>query len=375
MDFSLSEEQSLLQESIDKFVQNDYDFETRQELVSSDLGFSADYWRLFAELGWTAIPFREEDGGYDGTPVELMVIMEQFGRALVVEPYLATIVLAGGVLARAATAEQRHTYLPGIIEGTSQAAFAFAEPKTRFDLTDVTTTAKRVGGSYVLNGHKAVVFNGPAADLLLVSARTSGASGDEEGVSLFLLDAGSSGLERRNYSTIDGLRASDIQLKNVDVGADCLLGEESAALPAIRAALDMASLAVCAEAVGIMEMLYKKTVDYTKSRVQFGVPIGSFQALQHRMVDMFMMYEQSKSLLYMAAMQMETEGEAASKALSALKYHIGTSGRKLGQEAVQLHGGMGVTNELDVAHYFKRLTMIDTLFGNADYHLTRFIDP
>ena len=377
MDFSLSEEQSLLQESIERFVQNEYGFEKRQKLVESDLGFSSEYWQLFAELGWTAIPFGEDDGGYGGTAIELMLVMEQFGRALVVEPYLATIVLAGGLLTRTASAEQRRAYLPGIIEGHTQAAFAFAEPQSRFELANIATEAKREGDSYVLSGHKAVVFNGPAADLLLLSARTSGTPTNEDGVSLFAVDATSSGVERRDYSTIDGQRASDVRLDNVRVDKERLLGEEGAALPAVRATIDMGSLAVCAEAVGIMEMLYKKTVDYTKSRVQFGVPISSFQALQHRMVDMFMIYEQGKSLLYNAAMKMESESEseASRKALSALKYYIGTSGRKLGEEAVQLHGGMGVTDELDVAHYFKRLTMINTLFGNADHHLKRFVDP
>ena len=224
----------------------------------------------------------------------------------------------------------------------------------------------------MLNGYKAAVFNGPSAELLVVSARTHGGQADGEGVSLFLVDASADGVERRDYPTVDGQRASDIRFRNVNVGEDRLLGEEGEALNAIRTVLDTATLAVCAEAVGIMEMLYKKTVDYTKSRVQFGVPISSFQALQHRMVDMFMRYEQSKSLLYMAAMQMKSDEQAAPKAVSALKHYIGTAGRKLGQEAVQLHGGMGVTNELDVAHYFKRLTMIDTQFGNADYHLERF---
>lgn len=375
MDFSLSEEQLLLQESIEKFVQNEYGFEQRQKMVNSELGFSPDYWRLFAELGWTAIPFSEEDGGYGGTPVELMVIMEQFGRGLVVEPYLATLVLAGGLLARAATPAQRQTYLPDIIGGSSQAAFAFAEAQGGFDLSDVTTTATREGDSYVLNGHKVVVFNGPTADLLVLSARTSGAQTDDHGVSLFLVEAGSKGIERRSYPTVDDQRAADIQFSDLRVGGNCLLGEAGTALPAIRATVDIASLAVCAEAVGIMEMLYKKTVEYTKSRVQFGVPISSFQALQHRMVDMFMSYEQSKSLLYMATMEMGNQGKDAAKAVSALKYYIGTAGRKLGQEAVQLHGGMGVTDELDIAHYFKRLTMIDTLFGNADFHFKRFVDP
>lgn len=372
MDFSLSEEQALLKDSVEKFIQNEYDFETRQKHVSSPEGFSRDNWKLFAELGWTAIPFPEEDGGLGGSPVELMVIMEQFGRGLVVEPYLATVILAGMLISRAGTSEQKQEYLPGIIDGNVQAAFAFAEPRSRFDLADLTTTATRADDGYTLNGHKAVVLNGHSADILVVSARTSGGQRDERGISLFVVNADAPGMERRGYPTIDGHHAAEISFENVHVQSRGILGEEGTAWPAIDSVMDLGTLAVGAEAVGIMEMLHRKTLDYTKSRVQFGVPISTFQALQHRMVDMFMDYEQTKSLLYMATMQLKGGGPQGSKAVSALKYQIGTAGRKLGQEAVQLHGGMGVTNELDVAHYFKRLTIIDTLFGNSDYHLGRF---
>ncbi len=372
MDFSLSDEQTLLQDSVDKFIQNEYDFEARQALVDSPDGFSRDNWRLFAELGWTAVPFAEEDGGLGGSPIELMIIMEQFGRGLVVEPYVPTVVLAGGLISRGGTPEQKERYLPGIIGGESQAAFAFAEPQSRFGLADVTTSATRDGGGYVLNGRKAVVLNGRGADLLVLSARTGGERQDLDGISLFAVTADTPGIERRSYPTVDGHRAAEITLRDVRVERDNILGEEHGALPLIEGIVDTATLAVSSEAVGIMEMLQKKTLDYTKSRVQFGVPISSFQALQHRMVDMFMDYEQTKSLLYMAAMRLKGGGPEGSRAVSALKFQIGTAGRKLGQEAVQLHGGMGVTNELDVAHYFKRLTTIDTLFGNADYHLGRF---
>lgn len=373
MDFSLSEEQTLLQESIARYMQNDYPFTERQKVVQSAEPFSATHWRSFAELGWLGVPFPEADGGFGGGAVESMVMWEQFGKGLVIEPLLATVVLAGGALKLAGDKAQKEAVLPGLIAGETQAALAFAEPQGRYNLADLTTKAESQGGGYRLSGHKAVVLNGPSADWLVVSARTGGGQRDAEGLSLFLVPGTASGLSRRDYPTVDGFTASEVTFADVEVGADALLGPEGGGLPVLEQVLDEGILAVGAEAVGCMEVLYKDTVEYCKTRKQFGQPIGKFQVLQHRMVDMFMEYEQAKSLMYMAAMRMdEGYGPAAQKAASALKVQVGKSGRFVGQSAVQLHGGMGMTDELNIGHYFKRLTTIDALFGNVDHHLRRF---
>ncbi len=373
MDFSLTEEQTLLEESVARFMQNDYSFDDRQKLVRSEDGYSKDNWQTFAELGWLGVPFAEADGGFGGGAVETMLMLENFGKGLMVEPYLASIILAGGAIKRAGTAEQKAQYLPGLIDGSKQAALAYVEPEGRFNLADLKTTATQDGDGWVLNGYKAVVLNGPAADVLVVTARTSGEQRDEAGVTLFVLDANADGVSRRDYPTVDGLRAAEITLENVKLGADAVLGEAGAGYALIEATIDDGILAVGAEAVGCMEVLYKDTVEYCKTREQFGQPIGKFQVLQHRMVDMFMEHEQSKSLMFMAAMRLdEGYGPEAQKAVSAFKVQVGKSGRFVGQNAVQLHGGMGMTDELNIGHYFKRLTVIDTLFGNVDYHLKRF---
>ena len=373
MDFSFSEEQNLLQQSIERYIQNDYSFAARQSTVKEDLGYDAGKWRTFAELGWLGVPFPEDDGGFGGTAIESIIMCEQFGKGLVVEPFLATVVLAGGAIRIGGDKAQRAAWLPGITGGSMQAALAYAEPQGRYNLADLVTTGERSDGGYVLNGYKAVVLNGPAADVLVVSARTDGEQRDEKGVSLFIVPADAPGVSRRDYPTVDAFRASEVTLENVEVGAEALLGDEGGGLTILQQAIDEGTLAVGAEAVGCMEVLYKDTVEYCKTRKQFGQPIGKFQVLQHRMVDMFMEHEQSKSLMYMAAMRMdEGYGPEAQKAVSALKVQVGTSGRFVGQNAVQLHGGMGMTDELRIGHYFKRLTMIDTLFGNVDHHLERF---
>ena len=373
MDFSFSEEQTLLKESIERFIQNDYGFNERQATVKSEADFNASHWQTFAELGWLAVPFAEEDGGFGGGPVESIAMWEQFGKGLVIEPLLATVVLAGGALRLAGTKAQKQAALTGIISGESQAALAFAEPQGRYNLADLTTGAVRHNGGWRLNGYKAVALNGPSADWLVVSARTAGAQRDAAGVSLFLVPANATGVSRRDYPTVDGFTASEVTFEDVDLDADALLGEEGGGLAVLEQVIDEGILAVGAEAVGCMEVLYKDTVEYCKTRKQFGQPIGKFQVLQHRMVDMFMEYEQAKSLMYMAAMRMaEGYGAEAQKAVSAFKVQVGKSGRFVGQNAVQLHGGMGMTDELNIGHYFKRLTMIDALFGNVDYHLKRF---
>lgn len=373
MDFALTEEQGMLQDSVSRFIDNDYDFEKRQKIAESEAGYSAELWGTFAELGWTSVPFAEEDGGFGGGPIELMLMMEQFGRGLVVEPFLANVVLAGGVLRRVADAEQKAQWLSPIIDGSRQAAFAFAEPQSRHVLADVKTTALESDDGYRLNGKKALVINGGRADFIIVVARSSGDQKDESGLSLFVVDAAAQGVSRHSYPMVDGHQAAEITLQDVLVPATACLGEAGNAFATIQSVIDEATLAVCAEASGIMQAMLSRTLEYAKNRVQFGVPIGSFQALQHRMVDMLMACEQTRSLLLWAAMVNSEGGADAARSISALKYLIGTSGRKVGQEAVQIHGGMGVSWEVDVAHYFKRLTAIEILFGNADYHLTRFI--
>jgi alkylation response protein AidB-like acyl-CoA dehydrogenase len=320
-----------------------------------------------------ALPFTEDVGGLGGTPIETMILMEEFGKGIVVEPYVPTILLAGGLIARGGNPQHIEGVLAEIMAGTKQAALAFVEPQARFNLADVTTIATRDDPDYVINGFKGVVINGPSADVIVVPARTSGDQRDENGITLFLLDANAAGVERRDYPTVDGLRASEITLTDVRVAETDILGDVDKGFALLELAVDDAILAIGSEAVGGMEILYKTTVEYCKTREQFGQPIGKFQVLQHRMVDMFMEYEQTKSLMYMAAMRMdEGEGREAKKAISAFKVQVGKAGRFIGQSAIQLHGGMGMTDELNVGHYFKRLTMIDTMFGNTDYHLKKF---
>lgn len=374
MDFSVTDEQAMLVDSVARFIDNDYDFDTRQKIAAGDASFSREMWQTFAQLGWTAVPFDEADGGLGGGPVELMLMMEQFGRGLVVEPFLPTIVLAGGVLKRTANATQKEQWLAPLIGGDLQAALAFAEPQSRFNLADITTTATNEDTHYLLNGKKSFVLNGGDAALLIVPARTAGETRDRDGITLFALPADAPGINRNSYPTVDAHSAADIVLTDVVAPPDSILGDAGRGFEALRAAVDDATLAVSAEATGILRTMHDKTVEYSKNRVQFGVPIGSFQALQHRMVDMLMVCEQCRSLLLWTAMVAASGGDGAASAISALKYQIGSGGRLVAQEAVQIHGGMGVTWELDIAHYFKRFTAIETLFGNADFHLDRYID-
>ena len=371
MDFSFNEVQTMLADSVEKFVVNEYDFDTRQKYSGSDLGYSAEVWQTFAELGWTAVPFSEADGGFDGGPIESMVMMRQFGRGLIVEPYLANIVMAGGVLRRVANTAQKTKWLHAIIAGELQSALAFTEPQSRYDLANVATTAEPDGENWVINGTKGLVLNGGNAGLLIVPARTSGNSTSMDGITLFAVGGMADGVSRKSYPTVDGHQAAEIHFENVSVGKEAVLGEIDGGYSTLEAVIDEATLAVCAEAVGIMQIMTDKTVEYTKNRVQFGVPIGSFQALQHRMVDMLTACEQSYSLLVWASMANADGTDEARNSISALKYHIGTAGKKVGQEAVQLHGGMGVSWDVDIAHYFKRLTAIGQIFGNADWHLDK----
>lgn len=372
MDFSLTQEQRMLQDSIAKFIQQDYDFQSRKRWVDSEPGYSREHWRLYAELGWLAVPFCEDDGGFGGSAIDLMLMMEALGKGMVVEPILPCVVLSGGLIAAAGSQAQKHNLLGALIDGRLQLAFAFNEPQSRYNLANISTRAELRGGSYVVNGHKSVVLNGGSADSLIVAVRTSGDQLDNSGVSLLLVDANARGVSRHSYTTVDGHRAAEIDFNNVEVPAADLLGEVGLALPIIERAMDRAGLALCAEAVGAMEVAYRKTVEYTKTRKQFGVAIASFQALQHRMADMFIDCEMARSIVIMAALELDANKGAAPKALSAAKSCVGRAARKIGQEAVQLHGGIGVTDELDVGHLFKRLTTVQYLFGSTDYHTQRF---
>tara|TARA_B100002052_G_scaffold182239_1_gene165957 strand:- start:162 stop:1289 length:1128 start_codon:yes stop_codon:yes gene_type:complete len=372
MDFTFNEEQSLIQDQVDQFVQKEYDWETRQSLSNSELGFGEDNWKKFAELGWLGISVSEDSGGFGGSAIESMLIMEAFGKGLVVEPFLETVIMAGGLIDEHGSDQQKSSFLEPAIAGEMHLALAYAEPQSRFNLSDVVTEAKADGDNFIINGYKSVVMNGPSADQIIVSARTSGTQLDENGISLFIIDANASGLDKTNYKTVDGRRASDVSFENVSVSKENLIGDQDKGFEILDSAIDKAILAISAEAVGAMEVLYKTTVEYTKTREQFGTAIGKFQVLQHRMVDMFMEYEQCKSLLYMATMKHEEKAEDAKKAISGLKYQVGKAGKFIGQQAVQLHGGMGVTDELNVGHYFKRLTTVGTIFGNTDYHLKKY---
>ncbi|MCZ6459253.1 MAG: acyl-CoA dehydrogenase family protein [Gammaproteobacteria bacterium] len=373
MNFELSDEQRLLQDSVARFVQDNYELENRIKLVATSQGFSSELWTTIAELGWLALPFDEADGGFGGSPIEIMVIMEQLGKGLVLEPFFANVVLGGGVLKRAANAQQKAELLPAFIEGTRQLTLAYAEEQARFDLHDVTTTARADGDAFVINGHKSMVANAATATQLIVSTRTSGGQVDENGISLFLVDADADGVSLENFPTVDGLRASEVTFTDVRIDAKNLLGELDQGFVTLNAVANDAILALCAEAVGAMEVLYKDTVTYTQEREQFGHPLAEFQVLQHRMVEMFMEYEQCKSLLYRATLEAaQGDSATAQRSVHALKHLVGKTGILIGENAVQTHGGMGMTEELKIGHYFKRLLIIDAQFGNADFHLQKF---
>jgi alkylation response protein AidB-like acyl-CoA dehydrogenase len=371
MDFSFTEEQTLLRNSVARYLADNYKFEDWRKFTRGDVGRDPKHWAQFAELGLLAAPLPEAHGGLGGDALSTLIVMEEFGRALVVEPYVPTVVIGGGLIDRAGSDALKEEFLPRIAGGETLMAFAFAEAGGRFNLADLTTTAKKSGANYVLNGQKTVVLGAPWSDTLIVTARTAGSRRDANGVSVFLVDKNSKGITTRDYPTVDGGRASEITFENVAVPASRLIGAADAGLPLIERATDEAIAAHCAEATGAMKMLVDATVEYSKTRKQFGVPIGKFQVLQHRMVDMFVNYEQAVSITLMVTLKLGDDAERA-RAASAAKVQIGKSGRFVGQGAVQVHGGMGMTDELNVGHYFKRLTMIDTLYGNVDHHLKRY---
>ncbi len=372
MNLSFSEDQALLSDSIARFVRNDYGFETRRRIAGSERGFDPSVWSKFAELGWLGIPFGTRDGGLGADPLAVMILMEQLGRGLVVEPYVPTVLLAGRLIAETGSPGQRARYLKDLIAGRLQLAFGHGEPGGRYALAHVATRAVDRGNGFALSGQKAVVHNADAADFLVISARSGGQVRDCEGISLFVVPRGANGLTVRSYRTIDGLRAAELVLDGVEVENDFLLGDPGMAYPAIEAVTDAAVAAVCSEAVGIMDTLREATLEHLKTRQQFGRPLGSLQLLQHRAVDMLVACEEARSLVLMATLGLDREAAVRRRAVSAAKAKIGTAGRQVGQEAVQLHGGIGVTDELKVGHYFKRLTMIETFFGDTAHHLDRF---
>jgi len=372
MNFDFTEEQGMLRDSVARYVQDSYDFDTRRKIAASEEAMSRANWQTFAELGWLSVPFAEEHGGFGGSPVDTMVMMEEFGKGLVLEPYLATVLLFGGLLQRGGTVEQQAELIPRIIEGSCLGAFAYLERQSRYELTDIKTTAKARGDSYILNGEKVVVFNGASADQLIVSARTRGAQSDSDGITLLLVPADAAGIERSSYRLMDGQLVANIVFTDVAVPVADVVGEEHSGLEVMQAVVTAASVALAAEALGIMEKLNAKTLEYTKTRKQFGVAIGSFQALQHRMVDTFMAYEQTKSLLYRTVCELDGGGDDVAACVHALKVLVDRNAKKIFGEAIQLHGGMGLTDEMDIGHYAKRLMMINATFGNGDYHQAKF---
>ncbi|MEP6943941.1 MAG: acyl-CoA dehydrogenase [Betaproteobacteria bacterium] len=374
MNFDYSEEQQLLAASIRRLVEKQYDFETRKAIVASDTGVSAAVWRSLADLGMLALPLPSDAGGFDGGAVDLMSAMEAFGEALLVEPYLATVALAAQMIQRGGTAEQRQAWLPRVGTGDARLAFAHAERGARYNLAHVATRAARDGAGYVIDGRKSVALHAAGANALVVTARTSGAATDRDGLSAFIVASGTPGVKLEPYRTLDQMRAADIALNGVRVGADALLGATDQALPLVEEVVDFATALICAEAVGAIHYACDATLEYLKTRKQFGAPIGSFQALQHRMVDLVISGEQARSMASLACASVDSEKDPRKRMrmVSAAKVRIADACRHVAQESVQLHGGMGMTEEMKISHTFRRLTVIAQQFGDADYHLERF---
>lgn len=371
MDFSFTDEQTALRDSLRRFLGDRYSFESRSAAARSEQGWRPEIWTAFArDLGLLGIGVPESRGGYGGGAVEHMIVLEEIGRTLVIEPYLETVVIGAGALAQAEGDRARHT-LSSIVDGESVVAFAWAEPTMRYAAADIEARAVRDGNGWRLDGHKAVVTAAPWADLLLVAARTGGTPGETQGLSLFLVEKNAPGVTTKDYPTIDGRRASDIIFEKVMLPADALIGDEGGAAPVIEQIIDRAIAALSAEAVGAMSRLHRDTIDYTKQRRQFGQPLASFQVLQHRMVDMFMQIEMAVSATYLATLKLDASLLERARAASTAKVTVGNACRFVGQNAVQLHGGMGMTDELPVGHYFKRTTMIEGEFGTVDHHLAR----
>lgn len=370
MDFTFTQEQQQFADALRRWIDKDYGFEQRKKIIHSDAGTSAEAWSTLVELGMTALPVPEAQGGFSGSAVDMMVVMHELGRGMVVEPYFATVLgaeflkLAGG----------RDALLAQVAAGELRLACALHERQARHDLFDIATTARADGDAYVLDGTKTVVLHGAQADMLIASARSAGERRDPDGISLFLVPADAPGVSRREYRTIDGQRAADISFSGVTLPASSLLGSAGAGWDVLDAAADYGATLLCAEAVGAMEALHAATLDYLKTRQQFGVPIGKFQALQHRMAEMFMQLEQARSMATLAAVKVASaDVHERRRTVSAAKARVGQALKFVGQQAIQLHGGMGVTDELQAAHWFKRLSMIELTLGDTDHHLARFV--
>jgi pimeloyl-CoA dehydrogenase small subunit len=375
MDFELSDDQRLLQDSITRLLGDRYAFEQRKGYVKTSEGFSPALWSQYAELGLLGVPFAEEYGGFGGGAQEIMLVMQAFGRALILEPYLATVVLGGTALQVAGSDAQKGEILPAIAEGRVKLAFAHSERQARYDLTDVVTTAKRGGGGWVLDGAKSVVTHGESADKLVLSARTSGDRYDADGITLFLVDTAAAGLARRGYATRDEQRAADVALSNVAVGDGDVLGEVGRGLDIVQRVVEAGIAATAAEAVGAMEAMHSMTLEYSKTREQFGKPIGSYQVVQHRLADMFMTMEQGRSMAMLATMMVEQPDSAErSRKIAMAKVGVGQAARYVSQSAIQMHGGIGMTEEYAVGHYFRRCMVIERLFGDPAYYLQRLAE-
>ena len=373
MNFELSEEQTLLAETIKRFVATHYTFDARAKILASPAGWSIDVWAAIAEMGLLGLPFDEAHGGFGGTTVDVMLVMEAIGEGLLLEPYLATVGLGGRFVSRAGTRALQDRILPALVQGKQTLAFAHTETGARYDLRQVGLRARRVGQGWVLDGDKRLVLHGGSADTLVVSARTAGGGTDADGITLFLVPRTAAGVAVTEARTIDNLRCADVRLTGVRVEEDALLGGEDGGYPVIEEVVDYATALLCAEAVGAIRYANEATLEYLKTRRQFGVPIGSFQALQHRMVEMMISYEQARSMAYLACVKIDTaDAPERRRIISAAKIKIADACRHVSQEAVQLHGGMGMTEELKISHTFRRLTMLAQTFGDAEHHLERF---
>ena len=378
MNFEFSEEQTMIKDSVSRFVREQYDFDTRRGIIESDDGISREFWSMFAELGWLSVPFAEEYGGFGGTVIDIAAVMEEMGKGIVIEPYVSTVVVFGGLLSASTNSALKEAVIPSIIEGACLGSFAYMEPQSRYEMSDVSTTATASGDGYTLNGVKTVVANGGTANRFIVSARTSGDQFDRSGISLFLVDSTAPGVEVKAYKMMDGQSAATLTLTDVAVDQSQLLNSVGEGMDLIEQVMPQILIGLSAEALGIMATLNTLTVDYSKTRQQFGTPISSFQVLQHRMVDTFMACEQSKSMLYRGLCESksvsegETDGSALAKTVHALKATVARYGKTIGEEAIQLHGGIGMTDELNIGHYVKRLMMINTAFGDGDYHQKKF---
>ncbi|HYZ31409.1 MAG TPA: acyl-CoA dehydrogenase family protein [Crenalkalicoccus sp.] len=375
MDFDLTEEQTLLQDSVRRLLQDKYGFEQRKAYMASERGWSEEVWRSYAELGLLGLPFSEDEGGFGGGPEEILIVAEQIGRAIALEPWIPTVVVGGGFLRHGASPGQRAEWVPQVASGELRLAFAHTERQSRYDLHDVAATARRQGSGYVLDGRKGMVWHGDSAGVIFATARTAGGQRDHRGVGVFAVPADAPGVSIRGFRTVDGQRAAEVDFAGVKLGPEAALGDPEDGMKLVDRVVDEAIAALAAEAVGAMDVAHALTVDYMKTRKQFDRPIGSFQALQHRAADMLVMLEQARSMAYFAALSAQEEDAAARrKAMASVKVQIGRSARFVGQQSIQLHGGIAMTMEYAVGHYFKRLTVNEASFGDADHWLRVLAD-